>query len=228
LTLIQRAPNIGTRMSIGHRSAAARRSPDRRFPRGVIHDRHSAAVFDGLKARLDKLLRDHTSPDPRGYAAGLREALVEAKVGLTTMQEALIASERELEAERKLLQDAERRGRLAAAVPDAETVALAEQFAVRHRSRVEVLIRKIAVQHDELVLAQREIEEMSIQYRAAAGGNSSDSVEAAWRDLESAGATRPNPDDRLQREVDQQRLQEAIEAQLAYLKKKMGRDNRGG
>lgn len=213
-------------MSIGRRSAAIRRSSDRRVPRGVIDDRYSAAVFDGLKARLDRFLREHTSSDPRGYAAGLREALLEAKVGLTTMREALTASERELEAERKLLEDAERRGRLAATVPDAETVALAERFAERHRSRIEVLTRKIAVQHDELALAQREIEEMSNQYRAAAGGRRSNSVEAAWRDLESAGGTRPNPDDRLQHEVDQQRLQEAIEAQLAYLKKKMGRDNR--
>jgi hypothetical protein len=181
-------------------------------------------VFDGLKARLDKLLRDHTSSDPRGYAAGLRGALLEAKVGLTTMQESLSASERELATERKMLEDAERRGRLAAAVPDAETVALAERYAERHRSRVEVLTRKIAVQHEELALAQREIEEMSTQYRAAASGRTSDSVEAAWRDLESAGGARPNRDDQLERDVDQQRLQNAIEAQLAYLKKKMGRE----
>lgn len=226
LTLPRRAPNIRTRMSIGFLSVAIRRSPDRRFSRGISHDPYRTAVFDGLKARLDKLLRDHTSSDPRGYAAALREALVEAKVGLTAMQEALTASGTELESERKMLEDAERRGRLAAALPDTETVALAQRYAERHRTRVEVLIRKIAVQQDELVIARREIDDMSAQYRTAAGGRSSDSVEAAWRDLESAGATRPNSDDRLQHEVDQQRLQDAIEAQLAYLKKKMGRDHR--
>jgi hypothetical protein len=196
------------------------------FSRGVIHDRFSAAVFDGLKARLDRLLREHTSSDPRGYAAGLREALLEAKVGLTTMREALEASERELQAEQKMLEDAERRGRLAADVPDAETVALARVYAERHRSRIEVLTRKIAVQHDELALAQREIEEMSSEYRAAAGGRTSSSVDAAWRDLESAGGARPSSEDQLQQEVEQQRLQKTIDAQLAYLKKKMGRDNR--
>jgi hypothetical protein len=226
LTLIQRAPNIRARKSIGRRPAAIRRSPDRHFPRGATDDKCSAAVFEGLKARLDRFLREHTSSDPRGYAAGLRDALLEAKVGLTTMREALTASERELEAERKLLEDAERRGRLAAELPDAETVALAELYAERHRARIQVLTRKIAVQQDELALAQREVEEMSSQYRAAAGGATSNSVDAAWRDLESAGGTRPNPDDRLQDAVDQHRLQEAIEAQLAYLKKKMGRDNR--
>ena len=185
-------------------------------------------MFDGLKARLDRLLREHTSSDPRGYAAGLREALLEAKVGLTAMREALQASQRELEAERKLLEDAERRGRLAADVPDAETVALAQVYAERHRARIEVLTRKIAVQGDELALAQREIEEMSSQYRAAVGGRTSSSVDAAWRDLESAGGARPSSEDRLQQEVDQHRLQQTIEAQLAYLKKKMGRDNREG
>jgi len=183
-------------------------------------------VFDGLKARLDRLLREHTSSDPRGYAAGLREALLEAKVGLTTMREALEASERELQTEQKMLEDAERRGRLAADVPDPETVALARVYAERHRSRIEVLTRKIAVQHDELALAQGEIEEMSSEYRAAAGGRTSSSVDAAWRDLESAGGARPSSEDQLQQEVDQQRLQKTIDAQLAYLKKKMGRDNR--
>jgi hypothetical protein len=213
-------------MSSGYRSVGHPALPQAAFFRGVIHDRFSAAVFDGLKARLDRLLREHTSSDPRGYAAGLREALLEAKVGLTTMREALEASERELQAEQKLLVDAERRGRLAADVPDAETVALAQLYAERHRSRIEVLTRKIAVQHDELALAQREIEEMSSQYRAAAGGRISSSVDAAWRDLESAGGARPSSEDRLQQEVDQQRLQKTIDAQLAYLKKKMGRDQR--
>jgi hypothetical protein len=103
---------------------------------------------------------------------------------------------------------------------------LAQVYAERHRVRIDVLTRKIAVQQDELALAQREIEEMSQQYRAASGGVSSGSVDAAWRDLEAAGGTRPNADERLEREVDQKRLQETIEAQLAYLKKKMGRDNR--
>jgi hypothetical protein len=205
---------------------ATRRSSERRFSRGIIDDSFAAAVFEGLRARLDRFMREHTSSDPRGYAAGLREALLEAKVGLTAMREALVASEQELEAERKQLEDAERRGRLAANVPDAETVTLAERFAERHRSRIEVLTRKIAVQHDELALAQREIQDMSNQYRAASGSARSGSVDAAWRDLEAAGATRPDSDERFEREVDQKRLQQTVEAQLAYLKKKMGRDKK--
>jgi len=84
-------------------------------------------VLDGLKARLEQLLREGSRNDPRAYAAGLREALLEGKLGVGAMREALAATERELTAERKQLEDAERRGRLAAAVPDAETVAIAER-----------------------------------------------------------------------------------------------------
>ena len=180
-------------------------------------------MFDGLKARLDRLFREHTSADPRAYAAGLREALLEAKVGLTAMREALVATERELATERRQLAAAERRGRLAGAVPDPETVAVAERFAARHLERMLVLERKLVVQRDELALAEREVQEMSAQYRSAASVTAgSASVDAAWRDLESAGATRPTSDDeRDAAAADQRRREETVEAQLAYLKGKL-------
>ena len=99
-------------------------------------------MFEGLKARLDRLLRERGSTDPRAVAAGLREAWVEARLGIRAMRDALDATERELTAERRQLEDAERRGRLAAAIPDQETVAVAERFAARHRERIAVLERK--------------------------------------------------------------------------------------
>ena len=183
-------------------------------------------MFDGLKARLERLLRERGSADPRAYAAGLRDALVEARFGITEMRRALAAAEVELQSERKQLADAERRGKLAAAVPDPETVAVAERFAVRHRERIMVLERKVAVQRDELVLAEREVQEMTVQWRTAsqAGGTSSASIDAAWRDLEAAGATR-TPDDSggIAADLDRKKREEAVEAQLAYLKRKMGK-----
>jgi hypothetical protein len=183
-------------------------------------------VFDGLKARLERLLREHGGSDPRAYAAGLREALVEARFGVSEMRRALAATEAELQSERKQLADAERRGKLAAAVPDAETVAVAERFAERHRERILVLERKAAVQRDELALAEREVQEMTVQWRTASsqGGASSASIDAAWRDLEAAGAARsPNDSDRLAADLDRKKRDEAVEAQLAYLKRKMGK-----
>lgn len=186
-------------------------------------------MFEGVKARLDRLFREHARSDPRAYAAGLREALLEAKLGIGAMRDALAATRRELETERKQLADAERRGRLAEAVPDRETVTLAARFALRHRERVLVLERKLVVQVDELTLAEREVEEMAGQYRTASAGTPSESIEAAWRDLESAGATRPTEEaDRLQADADRRLREQAIEAQLAYLKRKMGKDHREG
>lgn len=179
-------------------------------------------MLEGLKARLDQLLREGAS-DPRAYAAGLREAILEARLGLGAMRDALAATERELASERRQLEDAERRGRLAAEVPDEETVAIAQRYTARHRERVSVLERKLMVQRDELVLAEREVAEMTAEARRATAGDGSGSIAAAWRDLESAGATRPDDQERLNVEADRQRRDSAIEAQLAYLKKKMGK-----
>ncbi len=183
-------------------------------------------MFESVKARLEKLFRDHSRSDPRAYLAGLREALLEAKVGVGAMRSALSATERELLIERRQLADAERRGRLAAELPDTETVVLAERFAVRHRERVAVLERKLVVQHDELALAEREVEEMLSQVRAGRPGLGAESIAAAWRDLEAAGGDRPDltpEDERLRAEADRTLKEQAVEAQLAFLKKKFGK-----
>lgn len=179
-------------------------------------------MLEGLKARLDQLLRSG-SGDVRAYAAGIREALLEARVGIGRMRDALADTERELAGERKRLEDAERRGRLAAAVPDPETVRVAERFAARHRDRVAVLERKLAVQREELALGEQELADMVEETRRAAAAQPSSSIAAAWRDLESAGGGRPGDDDRLRAETDRQRHERVIEEQLAYLKKKMGK-----
>jgi hypothetical protein len=187
-------------------------------------------VFDGLKARLERLLREHGGSDTRAYAAGLREALVEARFGISEMRRALTATEAELQSERKQLADAERRGKLAAAVPDAETVVVAERFAARHRERIVVLERKGAVQRDELVLAERELQEMTVEWRTASSrsGATSANIDAAWRDLEAAGTGRSSNDsDRLAADLDRQKRDEAVEAQLAYLKRRMGKGKPG-
>jgi hypothetical protein len=180
-------------------------------------------VLEGLKARLDQLLRDGARGDPRAYAAGLKEAVLEARLGVRTMQEALVVTERELAAERQQLEDAERRGRLAAMVPDPETVQVAERYALRHRERAAILERKLVVQREELVLAERELAEMTVEAKRATANHPSETISAAWRDLESAGVTRPDEQDRIQAETDRQRRDSAIEAQLAYLKRKLGK-----
>ncbi|MEP7324402.1 MAG: hypothetical protein ABI836_00510 [Gemmatimonadota bacterium] len=187
-------------------------------------------MFEGLRARIEQFLAQHTAPgDPRASAAQLHQAVVEAKVAVSQMKDGLVATERELVIERKQLEDAERRGKLAAGIPDQETVDLAERYAARHRERLQVLERKVVVQRDELMLAEREVAEMTAQLRSAkSGAGAADaSSAAAWRDLESAGASRPGTDlndEILGSRIDRAAHEAAADAQLAHLKRKLGKD----
>lgn len=185
-------------------------------------------MFEGLKARLEKLIADHTAPgDPRQRAAALHAALLEAKVALGTMRDALTATERSLASEQQQLADAERRGRLAAQIPDPETVQVAGQFAGRHRERVAMLEKKLAAQREELALTERDLAVLTAEFREARqGGGRTAAQEAAWRDIEAAGGVRPETDvddELLKSRLSRAQLDAAVAAQLEHLKKKMGK-----
>ena len=206
----------------------------RSVPFGRFVERDNPTVFEGLKARLEKLLADHTPPgDPRHRSALLHAAIVDAKVAVGAMRDALDQTGRTLAAERKQLDDAERRGRLAAQVPDPETVQIAEQFAARHRERVQVLELKLTAQREELALTERDVEQMTRELRQArqGGAGPTPAQEAAWRDLESAGGVRPETDvagELLKNQLNRRQMDAAVEAQLEHLKKKLGKDNPNG
>jgi len=203
----------------------------RSVPFGESPDWDNPTVFEGLKARLEKLLAANTPPgDPRHRAALLHAAIVDAKVAVATMRDALAGTERALAAERKQLEDAERRGRLAAQISDTETAEIAGQFAVRHRERVQVLEMKLAAQREELSLTERDVEQMILELRRArqGGAGPTPAQEAAWRDLESAGGVRPETDmdgELLKSQLNRQQMDAAVQAQLEHLKKKLGKDN---
>jgi hypothetical protein len=186
-------------------------------------------VFESLRDRLDALLRSGGAGDARAAAHGLQGALVEAKAALAGLHQARDATGRALEAERRALSDAERRGRLAADAGDPETVRVAEDFAGRHRERVSVLERKFSVQADEVAMAEREVEELTAMWRGAktGAGAAESSLDAAWRELEAAGMPgRVGPDaetERLRHEVDRTAREAAVEAQLAELKRRLGK-----
>lgn len=183
-------------------------------------------AFEGLRQRLDRLFAESREGDVRAYAAGLRDAVIEAKAAVATMRDQLAATERELALERRQLADAERRGQLASEIGDAETVGVAERFATRHRERAAVLERKLDVQRDELAIASRELDDMMAELRTARGP-ASPAAEAAWRDIEAAGGTRAEVDqdtELLKAEAERRLHEAAVDAQLAHLKKKLGRE----
>ena len=184
-----------------------------------------------LGSRVRNIGRTPRSPeDRRAYAAGLRDAVIEAKAAVSAMRDQLAATERELGLERRQLADAERRGQLAAEIADQETVAIAERFAARHRERADVLERKLAVQHDELDLGVRELESMMAELRAAQQGRAPGTAapaDAAWRSIDAAGGTRPELDlegELLKAQAERRLHEAAVDAQLAHLKKKLGRE----
>lgn len=159
----------------------------------------------------------------------MRDAAVEAKVGVRVMREALAATEGELARERTQRDDAVRRGAQATEIGDTETATIAERFAARHGDRVRVLEQKVAVQREELALAERDLAEMTAAAspQARAQERASSSVHQAWRELEQAGGVRPETDlaGELDRLAAEQRLHEqAVDAQLAHLKKKLGKE----
>lgn len=189
-------------------------------------------MFERLRDALRAALEAATPPpDLRDLARQMREAVVEAKVGVQEMRAALGRTEGELTLERQRLADAERRGRLAGEIQDQETVAVAGRFAAKHRERVAVLERKLTAQREELALAERELDEMQGQLKAAdrdrAAAAGERSGERAWRDLQAAGGARPETDvadELLRSEVDRAARERAAERQLAELKKRMRKD----
>jgi hypothetical protein len=185
-------------------------------------------MFEGLKARMDRFFADATPPaDRRAQAGALRSAIIEARVSVGAMREGVAATERELTIVRQQADDAERRGKLAGGIGDTETVAVAERFLAKHRERVGVFERKLAVQREELALAEREVTEMTAALRDAPADAAGDSIRDAWRELEGAGGVRPETDvndSLLEAQMDHARRKAAVDEQLAFLKKKMGKE----
>lgn len=192
-------------------------------------------MFDRLRDAFRAALDAATPPgDLRDLARQMREAVIEAKVSLQELREALARTEREVGLERQRLADAERRGRLAGEIQDQETVTVAERFATKHRERVAVLERKLGAQRDELALLEREVEAMHAQLKQADRGApgvgsaaGSASTEAAWRDIQAAGGARPGvdlQDELLKSDIERARREADAERQLEELKKRMRKD----
>ena len=148
----------------------------------------------------------------RERLARMRAAAVEGRAVVKQLREGLAATDRELTIERKLLADAERRGRLAAAIDDHETVAIADRYAGRHGERIRVLERKLEAQRAELVLVERDLADMTAQL-------------AALGATEGAAPTgRPDDDPLLRYKMDQAAKESAAEEMLKALKKRMGKE----
>jgi hypothetical protein len=167
---------------------------------------------DAFRAAVDAA----STPDLRSLARQMREAVVDAKVAVAEIQEAVGRTEHELTLERQRLSDAERRGRLAGEIQDAETVEVAGRFAAKHRERLGVLERKLANQREELALAQRELDDMQAQLKTADRRSAQEAGDpVASMDLQ---------DELLKSDMDRAAREAAAARQLEELKKKMRKE----
>lgn len=128
-------------------------------------------MFENLRKSLDDLMSRSTPPEERReMVSRMRDTLVQAKVGLQDLRDALGQSKRRLDAERRELDTVQRRKRLAEQINDAETVRVASQYEQMHSERVAVLSHKIEAQEGELALAERDVAQMMTELRQAASG----------------------------------------------------------
>ncbi len=188
-------------------------------------------MFERLKEALDAVLDAATPPgDSRDVIHKMRDAVIETRVALDSMRDGIAATEQKLAAERRHLDDAQRRGRMATEIDDLETAQIAEQYIAKHGERVRVLEDKLAAEREEFQLAEREFTEMREKLRTArdmhSPSDASSRIESAWRDIEAAGGTRPETDlndELLRSKFDRAASEARAEEQLRQLKKKMGR-----
>lgn len=128
-------------------------------------------MFESLRKSLDDLLSRSTPPEERRQIVSrMRDTLVQAKMGLQDLRDALEKSRRRLESERRELDTVQRRRRLAEQISDTETVRLATEYERLHAERVQVLTRKVEAQESELALAERDVAQMMAELRATASG----------------------------------------------------------
>jgi len=154
----------------------------------------------------------------------MREAVVDAKVAVAEVQEAVGRTERELTLERQRLADAERRGRLAGEIQDAETVAVADRFAAKHRERLGVLERKLVNQKEEMALAQRELDDMQTQLKTAERDRPPMEARQSAREAGDAEVGLDLQDELLKADIDRAAREATAQQQLEALKKKMRKD----
>ena len=176
-------------------------------------------MFESLKQAVRDALAGGATPASLGM---MKDALVEAKLAVRASRDARDETAAQLAHELAELETVRRRGQLAAQVPDPETVEVAIRFEKRHAERVEMLQRKLAALETEVAIGERELDEMTTQFREMAakakmpGAPSAPAAKAGLDEMETAHNA-------LKREAERAARAQDADARLEELKKKMGR-----
>ena len=128
-------------------------------------------MFESIREALRDLWQGSRTPEERrAVLTQMRETLVRARLGIEDLQQGLSATRVRLAEERRELETVRRRREMAERIRDEETVAVAQRFEAQHAEEVEVLERKLGVQESELALLEREVAEMTREFKAAHAG----------------------------------------------------------
>jgi hypothetical protein len=148
-----------------------------------------------------------------------------AKIGLSEMRDGLQKARARLEQEARELETVQRRRQMAVDINDAETVAVADKFVATHGERVELLRRKVAVQEDEVRMAEADVEAMTRDLKSAVSGTGdfAPHVAAPSPDLDLEGGNVANEIDALGRARARAEHQARADAELEELKRRMGK-----
>lgn len=190
-------------------------------------------VFEGFRRSFDELLSRSTRPEDRRIVASrMKETLVQARAGLNDLRDALAKARERLAAETHELETVRRRRQLAEGIGDKETVGIATKYEEMHAQRVDAIQKKVSAEEAELLLAEREVESMTVELKAvmagtAPGGGAPAIDPGGVGDL---GGTGSEGNAALRDEIDslgRQRAREDREADAARrldeLKRKMGK-----
>jgi hypothetical protein len=189
-------------------------------------------MFESFRQNLQDLMSRATPPEER--RAGLsrmKDTLIQARMGLDDLRAGVEQTRQRLAIEQREVETMRRRREAAQAINDTETVALADKYDAVHSERAEVLRRKLEAQEAEFAMVEREVTEMTAEFKSAMAGmpagGGRPSIDDAARDEVDSLLER---DSRVGAEIDslaraaQRGAREAeADRQLAELKKRMGK-----
>ena len=184
-------------------------------------------AFESFRQSFDELIARATKPEDRRLVASrMKDTLVQARMGLDDLRDALATTRKRLEQEERELETVRRRKTLAEGINDQETVALAVKYEEMHAQRAEVLRQKVSAQEAELALAERDVAEMTAELKAVVSGTD---PRAAAPSLDPGAAEEPNGAalgeeiDALGRARARAERESDADRRLEELKRKMGK-----
>jgi hypothetical protein len=128
-------------------------------------------MFEDVRRAFNELLNGNVAPEDRRDAlSGMRDTIVHARMALDDLRSGIEATRTRLKQERTELETIRRRKTLAEGINDTETVQVATRFETLQGEKVAVMEKKLEAQEGELAIAEREVEEMKAQFKAASAG----------------------------------------------------------